>query len=141
MFDLAKYIPKLKVDQGLKKRSLQIVNTISTAQVPGKKRINRFAFATKYASWHRPDVYPMWDRNVQNYLTCLRKLHRAEWDKVSDGFPLSSNDWGYPEFHALIVRFRGHFGITEISFKHLDKFLWWCGRDESAGSSGVAGQD
>lgn len=37
VFDLAKYIPKLKVDQGLKERSLQIVNTISTAQVPERK--------------------------------------------------------------------------------------------------------
>jgi hypothetical protein len=127
VFDVAKCIPKLNVDQALKECSLQIVNTISTTQFPGKRRINRFAFATKYASWHRKDIYPIWDRNVQTYLTCLRNLHRAEWDKFAQGFPLSSNDWGYPEFHGLMVRFRAHFGLVEISFKNLDKFLWWHG--------------
>jgi len=127
VFDVAKCIPKLNMDQALKECSLHIVNTISTTQFPGKRKINRFAFATKYASWHRQDVYPIWDRNVQKYLTCLRKLHRTEWDKFAEGFSLSSNDWGYPEFHALMVRFRAHFGLVEISFKNLDKFLWWHG--------------
>lgn len=128
VFDVTKCIPKLNVDEALKENSLQIVNAISTAQFPGKRRINRFAFATKYASWHRQDVYPIWDGNVQNYLTCLRRLHRTEWDKFADGFRLSSSDWGYPEFHALMVRFRAHFGLTKVSFKNLDKFLWWHGR-------------
>lgn len=141
VFDVAKCIPKLNVDQALKECSLQIVNTISTTQFPGKKRINRFAFATKYASWHRQDIYPMWDQNVQRYLTCLRKLHRTEWDKFAEGFPLSSDDWGYPEFHALMVRFRAHFGLVEISFKNLDKFLWLHGCDKSASSSTAAGQN
>jgi len=141
VFDLAKCIPTLNVDQALKECSLQIVNTISTTQFHEKKRINRFAFATKYASWHKQDIYPMWDGRVQNYLTCLRKRHRTEWDNFSDGFPLSSNDWGYLEFHALIVRFRAHFNLTGVSFKNLDKFLWWHGRGNSGGSGMAAGQN
>lgn len=141
VFDLAKCIPNLNLDQALKECSLQIVNTISTAQFAGKKRINRFAFATKYASWHKQDIDPIWDGHVQNYLTCLRNLHRTEWDKFADGFPLSSNDWGYPEFHALMPRFRGHFDLTGVSFKNLDKFLWWHGRNNSTGSSTAAGQN
>lgn len=128
VFDIAECIPKLKIDQAFKESSLEIVNAISTTQFPGKRRINRFSFATKYASWHRQDIYPMWDRNVQNYLTGLRELHRAEWDNFADGFKLSSNEWGYPEFHALLVRFRAHFRLVEVSFKNLDKFLWRHGR-------------
>ena len=135
VFDIADCIPKLNVDQAFKEKSLKIVNTISTTQFPGKRRINRFSFATKYASWHRQNIYPMWDRNVQNYLTCLRELYRVEWDNFADGFKLSSNEWGYPEFHALIVRFRAHFRLAEVSFKDLDKFLWWHGRETSADSS------
>lgn len=96
---------------------------ISTTQFPGKRKVNRFAFATKYASWQRQDEYPMWDRNVQSYFTCLRKLHRTDWDNFSRGFTLSAN-WGYPEFHALMVRFRAHYGLQAVSFKDLDKFLW-----------------
>ena len=124
VFDVAECIPKLKLDQAFKDGSLEIVNQISTTQFPGKREVNRFAFATKYASWHRRDAYPIWDRNVQNYFTCLRRLHRADWDKFSDGFILSSNDWGYPEFHGLMVRFRDYYGLKAVSFKDLDKFLW-----------------
>ncbi len=132
VFDVAQCIPGLDVDKALKECSLQIVNTISTTQFQGKRKINRFAFATKYASWHRPDVYPIWDRNVQNYLTCLRKLHRTEWDKFADGFPLSSNDWGYPEFHELMTRFRDHYGLRSFTFKEIDKFLWTHGAKRSS---------
>jgi hypothetical protein len=95
IFDIAECIPRLKLDQAFKAESLDIVNVISTAQFPPKRKVNRFAFATKYASWHRPDVYMIWDGCVQNYLNCLRKLHRTEWDKFAEGFRLSSNDWGY----------------------------------------------
>ena len=140
VFDIAKCIPKLSIDRAFKESSLEIVNAISTAQFPGKRKINRFSFATKYASWHRQDIYPMWDNNVQNYLTGLRKLCRDEWDKFGDGFNLSSNSWGYPEFHALMVRMRAHFGLAEVSFKNLDKFLWWHGRRISADSKMAAGQ-
>lgn len=124
VFDIAECIPRLNLDQAFQDRSLEIVNVISTTQFPGKKRVNRFAFATKYASWHRQDAYPMWDRNVQSYFECLRRLHRTDWDSFSGGFPLSANSWGYPEFHALMVRFRFRYGLTRVSFKDLDKFLW-----------------
>jgi hypothetical protein len=123
VFDIAECIPNLKLDQAFKEGSLDIVNVISTTQFPGKRKINRFSFATKYASWHRQDAYPMWDRNVQKYLSCLRSLHRTDWNRFSGGFRLSAN-WGYPEFHAMMVRFRAHYDLNAVSFKDLDKFLW-----------------
>jgi hypothetical protein len=124
VFDVAKRIPTLGFDQAFREGSLEVVNAISTTQFPGKRRINRFAFATKYASWHKPDRYPIWDRNVHNYFICLRRLHRADWDRFAEGFKLSSNDWGYPQFYDLMVRFRAHYRLEQVSFKHLDKFLW-----------------
>jgi hypothetical protein len=124
VFDIAERIPKLNLDKAFKDGSLEIVKVISTAEFPEKiKKINRFSFATKYASWHRQDVYPMWDSNVQRYLTCLRQLRRKDWDEFSAGFKLSS-DWGYPEFHALIKRFRAKYELDAFSFKDLDKFLY-----------------
>jgi hypothetical protein len=123
VFDIAECIPNLKLDEAFKGGSLEIVNVISTTQFPGKRKVNRFAFATKYASWHRQDVYPMWDGNVQRYLSYLWQLRGADWEKFSAGFRLSG-DWGYPEFHGLMVRFRAHYGLDAFSFKDLDKFLW-----------------
>jgi hypothetical protein len=100
-----------------------LVDRISSLQFPTKRTINRFSFATKYASWHRQDAYPIWDQNVQKYFTSFRKLHRNQWDQFSDGFLLSGN-WGYPEFYGLMVRFRSYFSLEEVGFKDLDKFLW-----------------
>ena len=130
VFDIAGCIPKLNVDQGFEESSLKIVNAISITQFPSKRRVARFSFATKYANWHRQDVYPMWDGRVQNYFTCLRKLHRSDWDRFSDGFKLSLNDWGYPEFHGLMTRFRDHYGLRSFTFKEIDKFLWLHGGEK-----------
>lgn len=124
VFDVANCIPSLGLDQAFGKGSLDVVSAISTKQFPGKKQICRFAFATKYASWHKPNLYPIYDRNVYNYFVCLRKLHRADWDHFAEGIKLSSNDWGYPQFHGLMARFRTHYGLEQVSFKDLDKFLW-----------------
>ena len=124
VFDVANCIPSLGLDQAFREGSLEVVNAISTKQFPGKKRISRFAFATKYASWHKPNLYPIYDRNVYNYFVCLRKLHRADWDQFAEGFKLSSNDWGYPQFYDLMARFRTHYRLEQVSFKCLDKFLW-----------------
>jgi len=123
VFDLAGRIPTLKLDDALKKCDLEIVNTISTTQFPGKKKVRRFAFATKYAHWHRPDCYAIWDRNVQRYFSCLRKHQPSDWQAFSDGFRLNG-EWGYPEFHGLMVRFRSVYRLDGVSFKDLDKFLW-----------------
>jgi hypothetical protein len=124
VFDIARCIPTLDMDRTFEERSLEIVNTLSTTQFPGKKNVNRFSFATKYASWHRQGFYAIWDSKVQKYFTCLRALHRAEWDKFADGFKLSSNDWGYPEFHGLMTRFRESRNLGAFTFKQIDKFLW-----------------
>jgi hypothetical protein len=129
VFDIAARIPSLKLDQAFKDCSLEIVSVISTTQFPKKRKINRFSFATKYASWHRQAAYPMWDRNVQTYFSCLRNLCRADWNQFSKGFRLSS-DWGYPEFQAMMVRFRAHYCLEDVSFKDLDKFLWLHGDPE-----------
>jgi len=130
VFDVANCIPTLGLDQAFEEGSLEIVNAISTTQVPGKTRINRFAFATKYASWHKPNLYPVYDHHVYNYFGCLRKLLRADWDQFSEGFKLSSNDWGYPQFYGLMARFRTHYRLEHVSFKQLDKFLWIHGQPQ-----------
>jgi hypothetical protein len=126
VFDVARCIPGLGLDHAFKNASLDIVDRLSTVQFPGKRTISRFSFATKYASWHRQDVYPIWDQNVQRYFSRLRKLHRDYWDRISEDFILSGN-WAYPQFHGLMVRFRSHFGLDEVGFKDLDKFLWTYG--------------
>jgi hypothetical protein len=130
VFDVAKCIPGLGLDHAFRDASLDIVDRLSTVLIPGKRPIGRFSFATKYASWHRQDVYPIWDQNVQRYFSCLRKLHRDDWYRIAQGFILSGN-WAYPQFHGLMVRFRSHFGLDDVSFKDLDKVLWICGADST----------
>jgi hypothetical protein len=91
VFDVARCIPELGLDPAFRDQSLEVVDRISSLQFPGKRKVNRFSFATKYANWHRPDVYPIWDRNVQEYFACLRRFHRDHWDQIAEGFILSGN--------------------------------------------------
>ena len=131
VFDIAKAILKLNVDREFNNCSLTIVNSISTTEIEGKRQVRRFSFATKYANWHKPDAYQIWDRNVQNYLTCLKRYHPTDWDSFSQGFKLSAA-WGYREFHELMLRFRDNYGLQAVSFKNLDKFLWIHGVPEAS---------
>jgi hypothetical protein len=131
--DVAVHIRNLRPDQDFSSQSTEIVSKISAVMVEGKEHRNYFSFATKYASWHRREIYPIWDTNVQNYFTCLRRFHRADWDDFSRDFKLTGN-WSYSDFHGLMVRFRDHYGLAAVSFKDLDKFLWLHG---GKGKSGV----
>jgi hypothetical protein len=65
---LANHIVELGIDPLLDKGSLEVVERIAQS---GTKRY--YSFATKYCSWHRPNVYPMWDRNVDECLWAYQK--------------------------------------------------------------------
>ena len=45
-----------------------IVGTIASLKVPGRQNRCYYAFATKYCSWHKPKLYPIWDSRVDRYL-------------------------------------------------------------------------
>ena len=85
----------------------------------GKKERNSFSFATKYCSWHKPDLYPIWDSRVQTYLGWLQK--ESDFAK---GFDVNAAHWTYDEFRGAMNALRERYRLASFTFKDIDKFLW-----------------
>jgi hypothetical protein len=93
-----------------------IVDLISRVEVQGKTH-QFFSFASKYASWHKPNEYPIYDTRVCRYLSHVK----AETNLF--GF-LNRCDWGYARFKEEMVAFREQFQLSRFTFKQLDAFLY-----------------
>jgi hypothetical protein len=108
------------IDSGLRAGSLDVVPRIASVKIGEKVRFN-YSFATKYCSWHFPELYPIWDSMAHRYLCTLRK-------QTSFASFRSKDLWDYPCFREVIIKFRDAFSLAEFSFKEIDEFLWLEGR-------------
>jgi hypothetical protein len=110
---IAEGICKLALDSKLASRSLDVVNEIADIDMPGKKRRN-YSFATKYCNWHAPDEYPIYDSSAGRLL--LAYLN-------NDGVPKPDLQ-DYRSFAGAVESFRIRHGLSDLTFKEIDKFLW-----------------
>jgi hypothetical protein len=119
--DMAQHIHENaeQIDAALAAGSPEIVDTIASPKVPGKRDYYYFSFASKYCSWHRPESYPIYDSNVDRYISCLKNeaLFR-------EFFNTGENHWRYSEFRRLISILRERHSLNSCSFKQFDKFLY-----------------
>ena len=106
-----------EIDAALASGSLGIVDTIAKVRVQGRVH-NFFSFATKYCSWHQPEKFPIYDSRVDRYLWTLQTEH-----PFAPAF-IHPHLWDYPKFHNIVVAFRDFHGLSEFSFKDIDKFLY-----------------
>lgn len=119
--DVARCIAAHNIDAELAEGSLNVVSKIAPVTIKDKVR-NNFSFASKYCSWHNPEAYPIYDRNVDACL-CAYKLQYRFADFSRQAL------CEYPAFFNVVCAFREHFSLTSLSFKELDKFLWVKGRE------------
>ena len=116
IYPVAKLICELDIDPKLNQGSLDVVSRVAYDEIGQRKR---YVFATKYCHFHRPDAYPIFD-DVAASLICSYQ--------EKDGFatPTFTKDdlRQYPTYKDIIEKFRSHYLLTAISFRHLDKFLW-----------------
>jgi hypothetical protein len=116
IFQVAQHICSLNIDPKLAQGSLDVIDEIAVITLKGKRKRN-YSFATKYCSWHRPEVYPIFDSYVERLLWTYRQQDRfAEFKR--------GEMWHYPRYVEIIDQFRTHYGLGELGFKELDKFLW-----------------
>ena len=115
--DLAKHIKKLNIDARLMDGDISLVNEI--AEVPGKPRY--YSFATKYCSHHFPELFPIYDSNVELVLKYFRE---------KDDFASFKNEdlKDYLKFVEIINAFRIRYELTQFSYKKLDIYLWLLGK-------------
>lgn len=109
------------IDAKLEHGELELVGRI--ARTEGVKNFN-YSFATKYCSHHNPDAFPIFDRYVADVLWFLKKKYPAllsfkKRDDLKD----------YCTFVDAIRTVRDNFGLSEYSFKDIDRYLWQLGKD------------
>jgi hypothetical protein len=131
LWEVADHIVSGKIDDLLDSGSPEAVSKVAAIDVEGKHHRFNYSFATKYCSWHRPDVYPIFDSRVNEYLWHLKKLGTIPIAKRNDL-------WDYPEFKKIVNEFRERFGLEGFSYKVTDKFLYREGGKLLASASSTA---
>jgi hypothetical protein len=121
LMDMASHIVALQVDPDLAGGSLTLVDRIARLTIRAKTR-RHYSFATKYCSWHRPEVYPIYDTLVEELLWRYRAQNRF----VEFSRPDMQD---YAKYKSILEAFGRHFGLAGLSFKQIDKFLWYTAKD------------
>ena len=117
IIDVVEHIVNLGIDSDLKRGEDGLVNRLAKTEVPGKRTFYYYSFATKYCSWHNPNAYPIFDSRVYGYLCHLVNNRCLDRFKQNDM-------WDYPKFKEVIEEFRERNGVTDFTFKEIDKFLY-----------------
>ena len=124
-----------EIDRGIATGSPEVVDKTGKVVIQGKT-YNFFSFATKYCNWHQPDLFPIYDSNVESYLWSLQKQECFTKNKFK-----RKALWQFPDFVEIMKSFRDHYGLQQFSFKEIDKFLWQEGAPVGNGPEAVSGID
>lgn len=117
VWEVADHIKALNIDSELDAGSLAPVFNIAKIESPTKKVHYNYSFATKYCNWHRPEVYPIYDSRVDEYLWHFMKSgHISHFDRQDLKI--------YKTLKEKVSEFRNCCGLDELNFKELDKFLY-----------------
>jgi len=117
--DAARAIVAAKIDKFIKRGDPRAVKCIQRMKL-GSKRRSTYSFATKYCSWHYPEEYPIFDKNVMRALTAYRiqdKFAKFNQKELRD----------YTKYLEVLNAFRKHYKVESSSLRDLDKFLWCVG--------------
>lgn len=131
VWDLAKHITNSGIDARLAEPAINanLVAEIAHFEIKGNVRQN-YSFATKYCSFHRPDLYPIYDSLVAGVLNTLRQQNKT-FDRLGRGerwrtYPATceSISRNYATWCRSIDRFQKHYGLGASSIREIDKYLW-----------------
>lgn len=116
LYDVAKVILKLGVDERLALGDYDIVNEIA-----GHCEKDYYSFVTKYCSFHNQNAYAIYDSFVDNVLWYFK-------DDIQYDF--KRNDLrNYKIFIRVINCFISEFGLEQFSLKEIDRYLWQLGKE------------
>lgn len=121
VFEVAKHILKLKIDERLKEGDTNLVNDIAKMKISGKEK-NFYSFATKYCSHHNPNEYPIYDSYVEKVLMHFKKKDKFAIFQKAD---LKN----YTNYKQVLIQFKKFYNINEYNLKELDRYLWLLGKE------------
>jgi hypothetical protein len=117
---VAKHITGLRIDADLEDGAIQLVDRIARVTIGDKPR-NNLSFASKYCSWHRPEIYPIYDSRAR---ACLKA-----YSKQFDLSFARNGLWDYDSYVKAVKEFQDRFELWQLTFKEIDKFLYSMGNE------------
>jgi len=120
----AEHIVASRIDPFLEDASPLAVTSLGRMTFGTKSR-RTYSFATKYCSWHRPDVYPIYDQFVGKAL--LAYAARSDFAAFT-----TADLTSYGAFLRIVEAFVNHYQLQACSLKEVDYFLWFYGRATGA---------
>ena len=119
---VAKRIVELNIDQRLEDEDLTVVDDIASDKSGNKDSKRFYSFATKYCSFHRPKIYPIYDSRVHRALMRLKREKKGLL--TFKGADLKE----YLEFHKAVTEFIELYELQSCALKKIDKYLWLAGK-------------
>lgn len=120
-YTVARHIVDLDIDGRLQIGDALLVPDLGKIRFRNRERYV-LSFATKYCSWHKPNLFQIFDSYVEWILWQYKKLFGFASFKR---YELRE----YAQFVSIVDQFVSHFGLSNLSRKDLDKFLWIEGKD------------
>lgn len=122
-YQLAEHIQKLNLDKLISEENLGVVEKIRRCKF-GKKKRDVYSFATKYCSYHKPKIYPIFDQYISHTLVAYYKRDHFFDERVTK--KRMRDDY---EFFVKVIRsFQSHYGLQKCNIRSIDHFLWACGK-------------
>ncbi len=124
---MARHILRTNIDSKLESGDISVIGDIRAGHGirtnRGKqKEIDFYSFATKYAAFHRPDVFPLYDDYVKKLLWQLNKIH-----KFTRRFTQTELR-KYPFFKEVIDSLATLVNMEDCLYEELDHALWLYGK-------------
>ncbi len=120
-YDVARHMVSLDIDRYLDAGDVGLVERIANVETKDGRKARNYSFATKYCNWHRPQMFPIYDSRVDEYLWQLK--HKTSFTS----FHRQDLYYNYPALKRVITEFREHFGLKDFNYKLIDKFLYVAG--------------
>ena len=114
------HIVSLNIDANLQSKDHQIVMDIASLEFRGQPRFY-YAFATRYCCYHHPEIYPIYDLLIEQFL----RLHykRINGTAIEDQQLLE-----YTAFKILMEEYLNASHLPLSNYWELDKFIWTYGQ-------------
>jgi hypothetical protein len=126
-YGMSKHINKENIYTLLHDKNLDAVNQIKSGHDiktgHNTKDINYYSFATKYCNWHHQNIYPIYDKFVAEVLYRYNKVFHFYERFTKESLRNIDN------LEKIILCFKKTFYLDEFTFKDLDKFFWYYGKN------------
>lgn len=120
IWPVAKHIQALDIDERLRSGDPSLVEDLALVDFGNNIHKRLYSFASKYCSFHQPELFPIFDRYVEKML-----LHFKRVDKFCTFNARDLRD--YPKFRAIVNSFQEYYGLKTFSKRELDHYLWQSG--------------